>query len=73
MLQISVISCLLFGLVSSSGDGWVYDYKNNGADWGTIQGPNGTINYCGRAENQSPINLMDPIGKYGRAYGKYLT
>ena len=31
------------------------------------------MNYCGEKENQSPINLLSPIGHYGRAYGKYLN
>ena len=50
--------------------GWTYDYKQNGADWGKLVSSNRAINYCGQTRNQSPINLLNPIGSYGWAYGE---
>lgn len=46
-----------------------FDYKFNGKDWGLIKAPEGHVNYCGDGLNQSPINLMTPLGTYGYAYG----
>lgn len=50
--------------------GWTYDYKQNGADWKNLVSSNKAINYCGQTRNQSPVNLLDPIGSYGWAYGE---
>lgn len=50
--------------------GWTYDYKQNGADWPKLKSSNNAINYCGQTRNQSPINLLNPIGSYGWAYGE---
>jgi carbonic anhydrase len=53
-----------------AGGGWVYDYSQNGDDWATITPPEGEVNYCATDNlNQSPINLMSPLGSYGWAYG----
>ena len=51
---------------------WVFDYEQKGADWGTLEAPPGLVNNCNSTTNQSPINLMDPIGSYGWAYGQPL-
>lgn len=46
-----------------------YNYKNNGLDWGDLVPENGTKNFCGTdIDNQSPVNLMFPVGAYGWAY-----
>jgi carbonic anhydrase len=47
-----------------------YDYAKLGKDWPSLQAPEGEINHCGDELNQSPINLMQPIGSYGWAYGE---
>jgi len=52
--------------------GWVYDYAQNGKDWGTLVSSNNAVNYCGETLNQSPINFLNPIGSYGWAYGDTL-
>lgn len=31
--------------------GWTYDYKQNGADWGSLVSSNRAINYCGQTRN----------------------
>jgi len=54
----------------SAKGGWTYDYKQNGADWKNLKSSNNAINYCGQTRNQSPINLLNPIGSYGWAYGE---
>jgi carbonic anhydrase len=55
--------------VMAAGAGWEYKYDNNGADWASIHPPAGEINYCATdSDNQSPINLLDPLGSYGWAY-----
>lgn len=47
-----------------------YDYSTNGEDWKYLMADANETNYCGvETEHQSPINLMDPIGSYGWAYG----
>lgn len=47
-----------------------YDYANLGKDWPYLKAPEGEYNHCGDELNQSPINLMQPIGSYGWAYGE---
>jgi len=50
--------------------GWTYDYKQGGADWDKLVSSNNAVNYCGQTRNQSPINILNPIGSYGWAYGE---
>ena len=70
MLKLLTISASAFvSNVMSAGAGWSYLYDNNGADWANVHPPPGEINYCATDKlNQSPINLLDPIGSYGWAY-----
>lgn len=49
-----------------------YDYKYLGKDWGLLDLGEGVENFCGDGLNQSPVNLMTPIGSYGWAYGNPL-
>ena len=53
---------------------WDFDYADRGRDWSRATPPDGWIglNRCSEPENQSPVNLMEPIGSYGWAYGKAL-
>ena len=50
----------------------LYDYQQKGDDWGDIVFEDGTLNWCGETGNQSPINLMQPLGTYGWVYGAIL-
>jgi len=52
----------------ASDEGYKYHFANYGLDWGQIYGLADDINKCG-GDDQSPINLMQPIGSYGWAYG----
>lgn len=50
-----------------------YYYTNNGSDWKYLIPGEGEINYCATdIDNQSPINLLKPLGSYGFAYGEWL-
>ena len=53
------ISALALGAVSAAGDGVVFDYRLNGADWKNAY-PD-----CGKT-NQSPINLSTKADSYKR-------
>ena len=47
-----------------------FSYKENGNDWGFIASPDAKVNNCTEGKKQSPINLLQPIGSYGWAYGE---
>lgn len=50
-----------------------YLYTQNGTDWKYLVPGEGEINYCATdSDNQSPINLLKPLGSYGFAYGEWL-
>ena len=49
--------------------GYKFHYASYGNDWGVVDGLSDEDNFCGFGENASPINVMDPIGSYGWAYG----
>ena len=51
-----------------SNEGYKFHYANYGNDWKEIEGLDTNENKCS-ADIQSPINLMEPIGSYGWAYG----
>jgi methionine-rich copper-binding protein CopC len=47
-----------------------YDFVYNGRDWANLVEKEGETNWCKHdTKNQSPINLMQPLGSYGWAYG----
>ena len=55
-------------------DGYKFHYANFGLDWGHgVEGLAEEDNYCGIEGTNSPINLMEPIGSYGWAYGLPLS
>ena len=58
------------GLLKAADD-WIFDFTNKGYDFDQAIPPDGWvgINYCGRPDLQSPINLMPPLGVYGWIYG----
>ena len=75
-LQLLVILTIVSQVAkAASGVNWGFDYSNNGKDWDRAIPPPGFdgTNHCGEKENQSPINLLEPIGSYGRAYGYPLS
>jgi carbonic anhydrase len=53
----------------TSDQGFDYNYKQGGKDWPDLKSKYGVPNNCGKAGNQSPINLLQPIWSYGWAYG----
>ena len=69
-MKLSLIAATIIGVISAAGAGWEYDYAKLGVDWPSIHAPEGSSNHCGDELNQSPINLMQPIGSYGWAYGE---
>ena len=51
-------------------ENWDYNYLSQGADWPELKSKDGVEqNFCG-GDGQSPINLLEPIGSYGWAYGE---
>ena len=52
----------------ASNEGYKFHYANYGDDWSSIEGLPKSENEC-NGDTQSPINLMQPIGSYGWAYG----
>lgn len=52
----------LDGQVTIKGDstdqGFTYNYKNGGNDWGNLVSSKGVENNCGNSANQSPVNLL---------------
>jgi len=58
-----------FEIIHSNDEGYKYHYANYGLDWSTIEGLPEEENKCAIGDKQSPINLMQPIGSYGWAYG----
>ena len=67
-MKLSLFAVTLVGVITA--EGWSYDYAKLGKDWPSLKGPEGETNHCGDELNQSPINLMQPIGSYGWAYGE---
>ena len=61
-----------FEMHHATDEGYKYHYKNYGNDWTTIEGLADADNKCGSEDFQSPINVMQPIGSYGWAYGSAL-
>ena len=57
-----------FDMEHTSNEGYKFHYANKGDDWSQIEGLAAEDNMCG-LDNQSPINLLQPIGSYGWAYG----
>jgi hypothetical protein len=57
-----------FKMDYTSNEGYKFHYANYGQDWNKIDGLPDSENECG-SEVQSPINIMQPIGSYGWAYG----
>ena len=57
-----------FDMDYTSNEGYKFHFANYGHDWGHIYGLDDEDNFC-KAEILSPINLMEPIGSYGWAYG----
>ena len=58
-----------FEMKHTSNEGYKFNYANYGLDWTTVEGLEDADNQCGSHTNQSPVNLMHPIGSYGWAYG----
>ena len=63
---------LLLSELALAQDDWIFDYANKGYDFDQAIPPAGWVgvNRCGEPENQSPINLLEPLGPYGWAYGE---
>ena len=68
-----VLVCLVITLVTGQDD-WIFDFANQGYDFDQAIPPAGWvgINRCGEPENQSPVNLLSPLGVYGWVYGEAL-
>lgn len=62
------IDLVEFDMEHTSNEGYKFHYANYGTDWKEIEGLDAKDNKCS-ADIQSPINLMEPIGSYGWAYG----
>lgn len=61
-------SFIKFDMEHTSNEGYKFHFANYGDDWNQIEGLAAEDNMCG-LDTQSPINLLQPIGSYGWAYG----
>ena len=68
-MKLLPLSLTLSTAVAQKNFGWEYNYKEQGADWPNLKSENGEENNCG-GNTQSPVNLLQPIGSYGWAYGE---
>lgn len=62
------VELIEFDMEHTSSEGYQFHYANYGLDWKNIEGLANEDNFC-TEKVQSPINLMEPIGSYGWAYG----